>query len=121
MSGSPNSLTEEKFRHTLSKAIASGDIFAVRALLSKEPLPWWVKPTHELKEAARQGTKFAANENDIEKMRTLLHEWSSDSSLPPLEAEDLEWSLGAAIKAGNRDIVRLLLKNGARANQLVTQ
>jgi hypothetical protein len=49
-----------------------------------------MKPEHELKEAARQGIKRAADANDIEKVRALLHhEWSSDSVLPPLEADDL--------------------------------
>lgn len=44
--------------------LAVSALHLVCAFFRNSSLPWWVKPEHELKEAARQGIKRAADTND---------------------------------------------------------
>jgi hypothetical protein len=63
----------------------------------------------------------AVSHNDLKKTESILSQWSADSTLPPPGASHLNrnitGSLSEAVRGGNRALVQLLVRYGARADE----
>lgn len=114
-------LTESEFRDAMVTAVRSGDISSVRSLFSHHPLPEWLNTIEKLKETTCNAIYKSVVANDIERVRELFLGWNEDSSLPSFVPHELEQSLSVAVKAGSKQIVMLLLQNGARMTGVVGQ
>lgn len=125
-----NSISQEaaaddnRFRETLQRAKSNGDVHTLRTLFeSPQIVPWWAKSSLEtyIITAYCNAVAQAVCDNDLKKTESILLEWSADSTLPPPGAQYLNrfitGSLPKAVRIGNRDLVRLLVSYGARADK----
>lgn len=115
---------ENRFRETLHEAERHGDVQTLRTLFEDpQRVPWWAKSKLEayIIKAYCNAIEQAVNDNDLKKTKSILSEWSADSTLPPPEAQyfnrHITGSLAKAVTIGNRALVRLLISYGARADK----
>lgn len=114
-------LTESEFREALVRAKSLGDVPTTRSLLSQKPLPQWVNTTEELRQTTANAIAKAVEALDFEGARGFLLNWAGENPLDPFVPIELQLGLSRAVKAGNQEIVLLLLQNGARMNGFVEQ
>jgi len=105
------------FRKSLQEARAAGDAASLRALFQSQTVPKWANLDQNLKETFCNAVEKAVIANDTSRARELLSEWSSTVPLGPPDAGDFIQTLPKAVMAGNRELVKLLIEYGARANE----
>lgn len=124
-------LSEDSLRSALETAEAAGDFLTVRSILTSQPrsaYPAWIlEPSNLiswLTGALSRSITDAARSGNIESIRALFQDWrecSEPTRLPPVEKEDVDWALVEALKRGDRQVVRVLLAEGAGVTKSVVR
>lgn len=116
-------LLEDSLRTALETAEAAGDFLTVRSILisqRRSTYPAWILEPSNLTSwligALSRSITDAARSGNIESIRASFKDWrecSEPTRLPPVEKEDVDWALVEALKRGNRQVVKVLLAEGA--------
>lgn len=116
-------LPEDSLRSALETAEAAGDFLTVRSILISQPrstYPAWILEPSNLTSwligALSRSITDAARSGNIESIRASFKDWrecSEPTRLPPVEKENVDWALVEALKRGNRQVVKVLLAEGA--------
>lgn len=127
----PNLLPEDSLRSALESAKTAGDFLTVRAILTSQPRStypaWLLGPsnlTSWLTGALSRSIIDAARSGNIESIRASLKDWkecSEPTQLPPVGKEDVDWALVEALKRGDRQVVKILLAEGAGVTKNVVR
>lgn len=124
-------LPEDSLRSALDKAKAAGDFLAVRSILTSQPRStypaWIIEPsnlTSWLTGALSRSIIDGARNGNIESIRASFKHWkecSEPTQLPPVGKEDVDWALVEALKRGDRQVVKVLLAEGAGVTKNVVR
>lgn len=116
-------LPEDALRSALETAEAAGDFLTVRSILISQPrstYPAWILEPSNLTSwligALSRSITDAARSGNIESIKASFKDWrecSEPTRLPPVEKENVDWALVEALKRGNRQVVKVLLAEGA--------
>lgn len=116
-------LSEDSLRSALQTAETAGDFLTVRSILTSQPrstYPAWIlEPSNLiswLTGALSRSIVNAARSGNVESIRASFKDWrecSEPTQLPPVEKEDVDWALVEALKRGDRQVVKVLLAEGA--------
>ena len=124
-------LPEDSLRSALDKAKAAGDFLTVRSILTSQPRStypaWIIEPsnlTSWLTGALSRSIIDAARSGNIESIRASFKDWkecSEPTQLPPVGKEDVDWALVEALKRGDRQVMKVLLAEGAGVTKNVVK
>lgn len=126
-----NLQSEDSLRSALETAETAGDFLTVRSILTSQPrstYPAWIlEPsnlTSWLTGALSRSILNAARSGNVESIRASFKDWrdcSEPTQLPPVEKEDVDWALVEALKRGDRQVVKVLLAEGAGVTRSVVR
>ncbi|KAH6677145.1 hypothetical protein B0J14DRAFT_689270 [Halenospora varia] len=91
-----------------------GDVAEMRTLLITRNLPPGTDPSREMHLTLNNAITWRSQRNDMEKVRELFKYFVDDPTIPGLMLEELSLPLKSAIEHENRDMVNILLCQGAR-------
>lgn len=124
-------LSEDSLRSALETAETAGDFLTVRSILTSQPrstYPAWIlEPsnlTSWLTSALSHSILNGARSGNVESIRASFKNWrecSEPTQLPPVEKEDVDWALVEALKRGDRQVVKVLLAEGAGVTTTVVR
>lgn len=126
-----DTLPEDSFRSALETAKTAGDFLTVRSILTSQHRStypaWLLEPsnlTSWLTGALSRSIIDAARSGNIESIRASFKDWrecSEPTQLPPVGKDDVDWALVEALKRGDRQVVKVLLAEGAAVTKSVVR
>lgn len=126
-----DTLPEDSFRSALETAKTAGDFLTVRSILTSQNRStypaWLLEPsnlTSWLTGALSRSIIDAARSGNIESIRASFKDWrecSEPTQLPPVGKDDVDWALVEALKRGDRQVVKVLLAEGAAVTKSVVR
>lgn len=124
-------ITEDSLRSALQTSKTAGDFLTVRSILISQPrstYPAWLLEqsnlTSWLTGALSRSIIDAARSGNIESIQASFKDWrecSDPTQLPPVAKEDVDWALVEALKRGDRQVVKVLLAEGAGVTRSVVR
>ncbi|KAH8661669.1 ankyrin repeat-containing domain protein [Tricladium varicosporioides] len=95
----------------------SGDVAEMCILLTTRNLPPRTEPSQEMRLTLRTAISRASQRNNTEKVRSLFEYFVDDPTIPVLTVGELSEPLKSAVGHENRDMVNILLRQGARVTR----